>query len=548
LDFAAVTDHAEFFGEVQLCTDPDSEVYATRMCRLFRTGVFESVGQFVDVNRQAEPQRIAEICGEDGQACYDAAIPLWKRTQEMAEVAYDKTSACSFTALIGYEYTGTPDGNNFHRNIIFRNSHVPERATSYVDAPTDQELWAALTEECLEGVDGCDVLAIPHNSNLSAGRMFPSYMSGFENKDNAAAVATLRNAMEPLMEVFQHKGNSECFNGFPDVLGAVDELCNVEQPRTLGERPLFRGGSVTVEFCDGDEIGSRGFNAQGCISKRDFYRTVLLTGLQDEAEIGVNSYKIGVIASTDTHIGASGHTDESDWIGHLVLESTFDSRMRDRQSSPLGLTANPGGLAGVWAVENSRDAIFDALERREAFGTSGTRITPRLFGGWDFNANVCSAEDVPAAGYADGVPMGTDLPARTTAQAPKFLVLANQDPDAAQLQKLQIIKGWIDGDGQAHYDVIDVTGQENEAGEVNLQTGEWSGSGASSLCAVFEDENFDPALPSYYYMRAVEVPTFRWSWAQCVALPEDKRPEACTNNAPKTIQEMAWTSPIWYMP
>ncbi len=551
LDFAAVTDHSEFFGELQLCTDPDSEVYFNKTCKMLRAGGGDGMFPFVRTIISEQPERLAEICGDDGEACKEAAISLWKLTQDMAEDAYDRTSACEFTSLIGYEYTGTPNSNNIHRNVIFRNDKVPETAISYVETPTDRELWDQLSEQCLDGVEDCEVLVIPHNSNLSSGAMFPSYISGFETRDSARTMAELRNAMEPVMEVFQHKGNSECFNGFADILGAPDELCDVEQYRKTGEQEGVWGGRFEGEICEDGEVGQRGFMGRGCISKNDFYRSVLLTGLQDEAEIGVNSYKIGVIASTDTHIGLSGHTHEAGWVGHLVDETVLSTRLLDRKSSPRSLTANPGGLAGVWAVENGRDAIFEALQRKEVFGTTGTRIQPRMFAGWDFSANACAMTDRAdraAHGYDRGVPMGGDLYRGPSGAAPQFFVNASQDPSAAQLQKLQVIKGWIDDNGQSNYKVFDVVGHENEDGDVDLNTGAWSGTGASSLCTVFEDPEFDPAVASYYYMRAVEVPTLRWSWAQCVALPAEDRPAECDNDAPKTIQEMAWTSPIWYVP
>ena len=549
LDFAAVTDHSEFFGEMTLCFNEESPAYHADSCRFLRGNTGEGLSPFIRAVISENPGRAADICGEDGSACLEASVSLWQNTQEMAEGAYDRTSDCSFTTFVGYEYTGTPRSNNYHRNVIFRNDRVPERAISYIESPTDVDLWEQLTEQCLEGVEGCDVLAIPHNSNLSSGAMFPSYISRFESSDTARETAELRNAMEPLMEVFQHKGNSECFNGLPNILGAEDELCEQEQVRSVGRQAVsFAGEPTDVRFCEEGEIGIRGFVRFGCISKNDFFRSVLLTGLQDQAVIGVNSYKLGVIASTDGHISTAGDTHEHGWPGHLAPETDFETRLSDRGSSPFGLISNPGGLAGVWAVENSRDAIFESLRRKEVFGTTGTRIRPRLFAGWDFAEDACGMDDRAAHAYAAGIPMGGDLNGGPAGASPQLLVSASQDPDAAQLQKLQVIKGWIDAAGQAHYKVFDVAGNDNEAGEVDLQTGEWSGSGSESLCAVFEDPEFDPAESSYYYLRAVEVPTLRWSWTQCIALPPDERPDACDNDAPKTIQEMAWTSPIWYLP
>ena len=329
----------------------------------------------------------------------------------MAEEAYDRTSNCSFTTFIGYEHTGPPNNNNYHRNVIFRNERVPKHAISYIETPTDIDLWEQLTVQCIESIEGCDVLAIPHNSNLSSGAMFPSFASRFETPETARNMAEMRNAMEPIMEVFQHKGNSECFNGLPDILGDPDELCEHEQVRQVGREALSVFGDRTiVRFCEEDEIGEIGFGRVGSISKNDFFRSVLLTGLQDQAIIGLNSYKFVVIASTDAHTSRAGATTELHWHGHLVAEGDFETRLTGRpnlQGSPFGLTANPGGLAGVWAVENSRDAIFEAMRCREVFGTTGTRIQPRLFAGWNFADNACAMEDKSAYGYENGVPMGS---------------------------------------------------------------------------------------------------------------------------------------------
>ncbi len=550
LDFAAVTDHSEFFGEMLLCFEPDSPVYDMSSCRLIRQGDDEAMAPLFRLVTRRDIPRVAEICGEDGALCDDAHRSLWQTIQDMAEAAYDRTSDCRFTSFIGYEYTGTPNANNIHRNVIFRNDKVPDTALSYVETPTDRDLWDQLTEQCLDGVEGCDVLAIPHNSNISAGAMFPSYVGRFDSDASARAAAELRNAMEPVMEVFQHKGNSECFNGLPNILGAVDELCETEQIIELGKEFDVRGRSGTVRFCEDGEIGEYGFVRNGCISKNDFYRSVLLTGLQDEAAIGVNSYKLGVIGSTDNHISlpVPGHTHEHGWIGALVREVDLIGRLTKIDYFPQSLDANPGGLAGVWAVENSRDAIFDALERREVFGTTGTRIRPRLFGGWDYSPDACSLDDMEARGYASGTPMGGDLPARPGDGAPRFLAAAFGDTESAPLQKLQVIKGWIDDDGHSNYKVFDVSGDHDAGGEIDLKTGEWHGPGDENLCTVFEDPEFDAAQAAYYYLRAVEVPTLRWSWHACVTLPADERPAECTNDAPKTIQEMAWTSPIWYLP
>ena len=497
LDFAAVTDHAEFFGEYALCTDTGSDVYDVPSCKALRGKAQDSYFAYIRTILAEEPERIDEVCGADGTACRAASVAPWTATQEMAEAAYDRSSACAFTSFIGYEHTGTPNASNAHRNVIFRNSVVPERAISYIDAPTAPELWAQLTRRCLEGLPGCDVLAIPHNSNISAGVMFAPYAG----TDASTALA-------------------------------------------LGERVDRDGTAYDIRFCEEGEVGTRGFARFGCISRHDFFRSVLLTGLQDEAGIGVNSYRLGAIGSTDTHTSASGATEEKTYLGHLVPESTLAGRLEPSPWSPQRLDGNPGGLAGVWAVENSRDALFDAMERREVFGTSGTRIRPRLFAGWDLDLAACDRNDLAAHGYEHGVPMGGDLGEPPRDEPPRFLLTAMQDPNAAPLEKLQLIKGWVDAEGRSHNRVIDVV-QSPMRGAVDLASGQSSG-GAPSLCGVFVDDDFDPGEPAYYYLRAVEVPTLRWSWAQCIALAPGERPPECENDAPKIIREMAWSSPVWY--
>lgn len=536
LDFAAVTDHAEFFGELQLCTDRESSVYNAELCVMLREGGGPGMYPFVKGVVAANPERLEGICGPDGEACKEPAASLWQVTQDMANAANDTSEACEFTAFIAYEYTGTPNGNNLHRNVIFKNSTVPRRATSYIEEPSDQGLWRALKAQCLDAGSGCDVLAIPHNSNLSGGAMFPSLAINLEDKAAAQALARFRNRMEPIMEVFQHKANSECFNGFPDVLGDVDELCDIEQFRTLGTLKGPGGKPYEVKLCDGKDTPGGAFLGLGCISKTDFYRSVLLTGMQDQAALGINAYKLGAIGSTDTHLGLSGYTQEQGWIGHLFDETDAQERLAVKVASPRSYTANPGGLAGIWAQENTRGALFNAMRRREVFGTTGTRITPRLFAGWGYSKDACTKADMAAYGYQGGVPMGSTLAVGKAEEAkPKFIVSATADEDAAPLQKLQLIKGWIDDDGTARTKVIDVIRAKTSIG-------------ARTLCTVFEDDGFEASEMAYYYLRAAEIPTLRWSAAQCAAIPASQRPQICAKEGAKTTQELAWTSPIWFEP
>ncbi len=553
LDFMAVTDHAEFMGANSICTDPNAPGYNVDTCVSFRRGSIMATMAFTNNVTTRTPTRPVDICGEDGSACLEAQAPVWAKIQQAAEDHYDRSEDCSFTTFVGYEYTGLPGGSNYHRNVIFRNADVPAAPISYVEAPFDYQLWDGLQKKCFDGVEGCDVLSIPHNSNLSNGKLLGTFYP--EGRDQAA-IATQRQIVEPLVEIFQHKANSECIREFPGLIGAPDEFCDFEQPRRIGDvrsipaQTLPNGIDVPATTYPpaadcGDETGQAGMANAGCISRNDLVRGALLTGLQEEQRLGVNPLKFGFIGSTDTHLAIGGGTDEKSWPGHLGYETSLQGRLSGG-FMPSNLLGNPGGLAGVWASENSRDALFDAMQRREAFGTSGPRIAPRFFGGWNYAADTCGQADMVEQGYADGVPMGSDLPPANGAEAPTFIVAASRDQ--TPLQRLQIIKGWISEHGESHYKVFHVAGDETGQANVDLETGALTGAGADNLCATFTDPEFDATQSAYYYLRVIENPTLRWSWAQCVALPEADRPAACENAAPKVIQEMAWTSPIWYKP
>ncbi len=560
LDFLAVTDHGEFLGERRLCREEGSPSYDSPFCRGTRVSERQGMVMLGQVATTENPRRLAEVCGEDGALCREYARAPWQRLAAAAEQAYDKSSKCSFTSFVGYEYTGTPGGSNYHRNVIFRNANVPELPVSYIDAPYDSLLWQKLDAAC-SAEQGCEYLTIPHNSNLANGRMAP-YMRLERSLDSRRAYAAKRLEREPILEVFQHKGSSECINGLSSVLGAPDELCNVEAVREIGREETYAttapaGGSgaaaaahdgaaslpglvsvneVTGEC--GDEVGGGGMLGGGCVHPTDYLRSGLLVGLREEVEIGLNPVKLGVIASTDTHAATPGAAVESDWRGHVSVESTPAERLQPGLLTS-GIDGNPGGLAGVWAVENSRDAIFEAMLRREVFGTSGPRIVPRFFAGWGYPDDLCASADLVATGYASGVPMGGDLGAAPAPRAkPTFVASALRDPTAvgAPLRELQLIKGWVDASGGLHNEVRTVARAEPEGG-------------SADLCAVVRDESFDPAVPSYYYLRVVQVPTARWHVHDCDRLPAAERPAVCTDGSyPESVHEMAWTSPIWYRP
>lgn len=555
LDFVAVTDHGEFLGERRLCRDPESPRYESEYCKLTRVSERQGMTMLGAVITTETPVRVLDVCGEDGSLCLDWAASPWQAIIEAAEAASDD---CSFTSFVGYEYTGTPGISNYHRNVIFQNATVPSLPVSYVDAPIDSELWAQLDDVCRRE-DGCDYLTIPHNSNLANGRMGP-YRGIEPTTENRRAYAQKRMDREPIMEIFQHKGGSECINGLTSVFSEPDELCNVEAVRVIDRAETFMAlvpgdpmareeTTLVTEECEDGEIGAYGMVGAGCVDRSDYLRSALLEGLEEEAEIGFNPAKLGVIASTDTHTATPGAVSEQDWQGAVSLEATPAERLQPGLLTS-GIDGNPGGLAGVWAEENTRESIFAAMKRREVFGTSGPRIRPRFFGGWDFAADLCEQTDLVERAYAGGVPMGGDLPLSSDGEAvPAFVAFAQRDPEAsaAALQQLQVVKGWIDAEGRAHNEVVTVAGSPDNGASVDRATGERSGQGHDSLCAVYRDESFDATQPSYYYLRVVENPSLRWSAYDCQRLDEVDRPAVCSDGSyPDTIQEMAWTSPIWF--
>lgn len=563
LDFTAVTDHSEYLGELVMCTEEGSFSFDTPACQTFRGGGFAALAIIASITREKTPKRLSQICGEGLEHCYQAAETIWAKINEATEAAYDRSENCSFTALHGYEHTGAPGTSNYHRNVIFRSDKIPDYAVSYVDAPSNLQLFAKLKEGCIDGIEGCDVISIPHNSNLSNGKMFDLQNEGLSLSQQLANAQDMQ-IIEPAIEIFQHKGNSECINGLLGVLGAPDELCKEEQVRKLGAElklripdpttnpPSLQMIDATVTDCaDDDANPDFGMLNGGCISRNDFVRGILLTGIQEGQRLGINPYKYGIIASTDTHMSTPGATSEASWQGHVLEEVASFERRLGNGFLPSNLLGNPGGVAGVWAMENSRDAIFEALQRREVFGTTGPRISPRFFGGWTFTSALCAQADMLDTAYAEGVAMGGDLqPNGQENTQPTFLVAATRDlaEGANKLQRLQVIKGWITEDGTPANKVFDVAGSIEEGGTINGDTGTKTDGGADAMCTVFTDPEFDPTLPSYYYMRVVENPSLRWSQAQCLALPEAERPTGCINDAPKIVHEMAWSSPIWYDP
>lgn len=548
LDFTVLSDHAELLGEIRMCSTPGSPSFDSDLCFVYQA--FKPVTfSFFAVRNMIMRERF-QFCGPDGSLCYDQARLVWKDIQAAAEEAYDRTAECSFTSFVGYEWTASVGaGENLHRNVVFRNDKVPDLPPSWVETPSAYNLWEHLQKDCVDGIEGCDAFTIPHNSNISGpGLMFASAKLE-SGADIDVAVdkkeARLRQKWEPLVEIMQHKGDSECLPG-----ASNDELCGFE-------KLAYNSFAGVASVADQDITDAAGISQVPDLTPdpRAFVRGALKKGVKLESELGVNPLKYGIIASTDTHLGTPGLVAEDDAKGH------GGAGARNVRGLPDDLEFNPGGLAVVWAEENSRDSIFAAMQRRETYGTSGTRPIVRFFGGWGLEEDLCKGEDFASKGYAQGVPMGGDLPNRSKKDGdPRFAVWALQDPgtDGAPgtpLQRIQVVKGWVE-DGEMKEKVIDVAGGKNRA-SVDPNTCEQKGDGASQLCSVWRDRDFEPDQNAFYYARVVENPTCRWSQHLCVDAGVDcKDPttitpgfEACCRaDHQPVIQERAWTSPIWYKP
>jgi hypothetical protein len=551
LDFAAVTDHAEFFGEIDVCTDPSSPGYDSTTCRTYRAGdsAVPDYGELT--NLLFMPGQAPRVCRQNPGLCESREQSVWGEIQDAAEEFQDRSADCSFSTFVGYEWTGSAGGTNLHRNVLFRGRSVQRVPVSYLEAPTPQGLWARLEATCLDTDTPCDLISIPHNGNLGGGRMFvPAAEDG---TPYTREEAERRARLEPLVEIYQHKGSSECVPGLDDPLASEDELCGFEMfhPNLCTGAPDDPEGCTGV--CEGGGIGFLG----SCVGPGDFVRGTLRTGLGEWARIGANPFELGFIGSTDTHVATAGLVREADWPGHAgENEDEPADQLRVPEGALVrGRTASPGGLAVIWAEENSREALFDAMRRRETYATSGPRIVVRFFGGWSYPADLCGRAEAVETGYADGVPMGGHLPARTGDGAPTFFVSALRDAMGAPLQRVQIVKGWLEG-GETRERVYEVAGDPDDGATVDETTCTPSGDGFDALCETWTDPDFDPGVPAFYYARVIQDPTCRWSRYACnaqgldCAAIDETHPlfSCCDPEVEHTIQERAWTSPIWYLP
>jgi hypothetical protein len=537
LDFLVVADHSDNMGLFPMLVDGAPMVLADpsgrRWHEMIQKGeggkaAFEIIAAF-GVGEFPKALQVAP-----GTTAYRDA---WQRSIKAAEDANDPGR---FTAFIGYEWTAQ-GASNIHRNVVFRDgaAHASQVLPFTVDppgSPNERELWKWM--QAYEDKTGGDVLAIPHNGNLSNGRMFP-LIEYFTGKPMDRSYVEARNKWEHLYEVTQMKGDGETH----PYLSPNDEFANFE---IWDQGNLDNGEAKTKEML-----------------KYEYARQALMNGLKVESELGVNPFKFGMIGSTDSHTGLAT-VEEENFFGKVVpMEPNPERLTKVFLNNPkTGLVkmeweVAAAGYAAVWATENTREAIFDAMERREAYATTGTRMVVRFFGGWDFDAKDAVTRSPAVAGYAKGVPMGGDLRAAPAGKAATFLVAALKDPIGANLDRIQIVKGWMDAKGALHEKVYDVVWSDADkrkpgadgklpavGSTVDLATATWANTiGDPELITVWRDPEFDPKQRAFYYARVIEIPTPRWTAYDAVKFGGTPLP-----GTQMTVNERAYTSPIWYTP
>jgi hypothetical protein len=521
LDFYMVADHAEFLGVFSQMGNPDSPLSKTDLAK-----------QVTSPDANTRIQAFAGILRDMSAGVRDpmltdpvVAASAW---EEIVKAADNNYVPGKFTTFAGFEWTSNPEQRNLHRVVVFRDTdHLPELVLSALDSDDPETLWKWMDAQ---RQSGATLLAIPHNGNASDGLMFETVK--FDGSPIDAAYNKTRATNEPLYEITQMKGTSETH---PD-LSPNDEFAGFEQwDYTLSadyQRPTNRKGS--------------------------FARQALLDGMSQAVAGNGNPFKYGFIGDTDTHNAASS-IEEFNFTGKFAFENNVEERLTGVPGAPEGQLQqirefSSGGLAGVWAPENTREAIFDAMMRKETFGTSGPMIKVRFFGSFDYAPDDVNRADFVAHGYANGVPMGGDLKPGSGA-APTFLVMAMKDPKSGNLDRVQIVKGWLDAEGKQQEKVYDVAWSDNRVigadgklppvgNTVDLTTATWTDDiGAAQLMTGWTDPEFVPGQHAFYYARVLEIPTPRWNTYDAVrtGLPP-------LTTVPATLQERAWSSPIWYTP
>jgi hypothetical protein len=537
LDFLVVADHSDnmgffpklFAGDPAMLADPTGR----RWYDMVQKGGSEAVKAALDVidsfSKGTFPKALASL---PGTLTYRSA---WEQTIKAAE---DANTPGRFTAFIGYEWTSNTGGNNLHRVVIFRDGgDRASRVEPYTtikplgsDNPRDLWKWLSAYEEQTGG----RILAIAHNGNLSNGIMFPEIES-FSGQPVDRAYAEARIRWEPLYEATQIKGDGESHK----FLSPNDEFAGYE---------TWDKGNLNLSVPKRPEM-----------LQYEYARSGLKLGLKLEHKVGVNPYKFGMIGSTDSHTGLATAEEDNFFGKHSGSEPSAK-----RWEHPVGCFGGvcimgweqaASGYAGVWATDNTRDALFDAMMRKETYATTGPRMLVRFFGGWDFEAQDTQTRSPAIAGYTKGVPMGGDLRQAPAGKVPTFLVAALKDPIGANLDRIQIVKGWLDAKGDVQVQVYDVVWSDGRkpgadgklppvGNTVDVANAVWTNTiGAPELITVWKDPDFDPALRAFYYVRVIEIPTPRWT-----AYDAKYYGVTISPDVPMVTQERAYTSPIWYTP
>lgn len=516
-DWVAVTDHAEYLGMMPLLLEENSPLANTEIGQLMAQGKGEAAFQQI-INSGSSGVPIPYLV--DPKVMADA----WQRQKDAANRHYEPGE---FTTLIAFEWSSQPNAQNLHHNVFFRDDEGPDVIFSAFNSFKREDLW---TYQEVQRAMGHENFSIPHNSNVSNGMMFPPTTSYGNLIDRTWAERYNRNT--PAVEILQTKGQSETH----PALSPNDEFAGFESEFT-------------------HLLGSGGVKSKIDFS---FVRGALIDGIGFQEMMGANPYKFGIVAGADSHNSMSSN-EENNYPGvHGNTDKTAQVRLGSTGSvagEAAKIFGTPGATA-VWADENTRAGIFDGIKRKESYGTSGPLIRLRIFGGWDFKETDLQADDWVQRGYTRGVPMGGDLPAKPeNVKAPTLMVWAMKDPESGNLDRIQVVKGWYQN-GYSWEKIYDVawsddrqpnatTGKLPAVGNtVDVKNATYTNTiGDSQLKAVWTDPDFDPALHAVYYVRVIEIPTPRWTTYDAKELGIDPLPDV-----PASIQERAWSSPIWYTP
>ncbi|MEP5090208.1 MAG: DUF3604 domain-containing protein [Paracoccaceae bacterium] len=530
LDFIVVADHAEYFGMADMMANGDSVIQedeVTARWYKLRQGTQEE-------SMQAFYEGVESVSTSKNLVANPAMQrTAWDKTLEVAEQYNDPGN---FSAIIGWEWSALPNGNNLHRVVMFRDG--ADRASEVVpysafDSNDPEDLWAFLQN--YEDKTGGRVLSIPHNGNWGTGLMFG--LDTISGEPLSKEYAETRMKWEPVYEATQIKGDSEAH----PALSPNDEFADFG---TWDKGDIGGRNVITEEMLPGQ-----------------YARAALKRGLEQEAAIGANPFKFGMIGSTDAHTSLAT-TREDNYFGknppgepapdrweHVFMEGEKDG------TTYYNWETLASGLAGVWARENTREAIWEAFKRKEVYATSGSRITVRVFGGWDFTADEVERQDFADRGYEDGVPMGGDLKNAPEGAAPRFMVRAIRDPDNANLDRIQVIKGWLNADGEAEERIYDVVCSDDRAiverrcetpvgNTVDVASATYTNTiGEPFMTAFWEDPDFDPAQRAFYYVRVLEIPKPTWQAHDAARYGIEMSDEV-----PMFLQDRVYTSPIWYTP